>query len=466
MSLSRATVWMMAVALLSGCGDDDSGSTPAPDAGSDSSVPGVDAATNDASDVDASDAAIMSHAISDEELFDEDAPIWHFDLELTESDLTWLNEHAVEEMYRPGNLVFRGERYENIAVRYKGGFGSLQGCFDEQGNLTCSKLSLKVSFNETNPDGRFAGLRKLIFHACNRDRTCLRERVSYGLFRDMGVETCRTGHATVSINGGPRQLYSLIEYIDKEFIQDHFGDGDGNLYKEAWPTSLNAGDYAGKLETNEDMPMVQHMVDFASALSATTLGSYDTNVAPFIDLDRMGRYTAVDQLIHNWDGIWKFYCLAENQCGNHNFYVYDDPQSGRFSVIPWDLDHTFTEPFPDMGRSFHDDGPNVCDLQPLDIPGIPIAGILNPQCDPLMQGMYQGAGWERYRSALRQLLTGEKTNRAAVLERLNRYRARVRETVPTDPSALPLEGWDGAVATLRQIIIAQYAAAQALVDEP
>lgn len=137
-----------------------------------------------------------------------------------------------------------------------------------------------------------------------------------------------------------------------------------------------------------------------------------------------------------------------------------------FSIIPWDLDHTFTEPVPDMGRAFHDDGPTVCELTPLMIPGIMIAGTRNPQCDPLMQGMYQGAGWERYRSALRQLLSGEKTNRQAVLDRLNRYRAAARETVPTDPSALPLNEWDGAVASLRQIIIAQYNAAQILVDEP
>lgn len=452
--------------MLIACGDDD-GSTGMPDQDAgDAAMPETDAATHDASDSDASDAAIMSQEITDEALFAEDAPIWHFDLELSPSDLTWLNEHAVEEMYKPGNLIFRGERYENVAIRYKGGFGSLAGCFDEAGNLTCSKLSLKVSFNETNPDGRFAGMRKLVFHACNRDRTCLRERVSYGLFRDMGVETCRTGHATVSINGGPAQLYSLIEYIDKEFVQDHFADGDGNLYKESWPTSLNAGDYIANLQTNEDMPDVQHMIEFASVMNATNLSTYDTNVAPFMDLDRMGRYTAVDQLINNWDGIWKFYCLAPGACGNHNFYVYDDPSNGHFVIIPWDVDHTFTEPFPDMGRSFHDNGPNVCDLQVLMIPGIDLAGTLNPQCDPLMQGIYQGAGWERYRSALRQLLTGEKTNQAAVLARLNTYRARVRETVPNDPSALPLDEWDAAVATLRQIIIAQYTAAQALVDEP
>jgi hypothetical protein len=412
------------------------------------------------------DASMASPAITDEALFAEDAPIWHFDLELKPSDLATLNQHAVEETYVPGTLVFQKRRYENVAIRYKGSVGTLQGCFDADGKLTCSKLSLKVSFNETDSKGRFAGLRKLVFNACNRDRTCLRERLSYGLFRDMGVQTSRTGHALVRINGGPSQLYSLVEYIDKEFVQDHFADGTGNLYKERWPTYPVESYYVAGLQTNEATPDVQHMLDFAKAMGTTNLGNYDANVAAFLDLEAMGRYTAVDQLINNWDGIWKFYCSAADTCGNHNFYVYDDPTSKLFVIIPWDVDNTFTEPSADMGRSFHDDGPNVCDLKPLKVARTMVAGTRNPQCDPLLQGIYQGAGWERYRNALHELVLGANTNQAAVLERLDRYRARVRQTVASDPSALPLDEWDGAVASLRQIIIAQYKAAQTLLDEP
>lgn len=463
MSVNRRTLLCTALVILAACGGDDDASGTSDASAGDAAMSLPDAGADAPSDA-GTDAGPVP--ITDEILFDEDAPIWHFDLELAPADLTWLNENAVEEMYRPGNLVFQGERYENVAIRYKGGFGSLVGCFDADGNLTCSKLSLKVSFNETNKAGRFAGLRKLIFHACSRDRTCLRERMSYGLFRDMGVRTCRTGHATVSINGGPRQLYALIEYIDKEFVQDHFGAGEGNLYKEAWPTVPVASYYIDNLRTNEGAPNVQRMVDFAQVLSTTDLDNYDANVPPFLDVEELGRYTAVDQVIHNWDGIWKFYCGSAEACGNHNFYIYEEPVTGQLTIIPWDLDHTFTEPFPDMGRSFNDDGPNVCELTPVDIPGISIAGIQNPQCDPLMQGMYQGAGWERYKDALADLLMGPATNRTAVLERLNRYRARVRETVPNDPSALPLEEWDGEVAKLRQIIHAQYNAAEMLIAEP
>jgi spore coat protein CotH len=451
---------MMLTALLVACGDGGSNLVRG-----DVSERESDAGEHEATGSD--DAGSQAPEMTQDLLFAEDSPIWHFDLELAAVDLAWLNAHAVDETYVPAAISFQGQRVENISVRYKGGFGSLIGCFDEQGELTCSKLSLKVSFNETDKSGRFLGLRKLVFHACNRDRTCLRERISYGLFREMGVETSRTAHATVSINGGPKQLYALIEDLDREFLEANFGDPDGNLYKEAWPLSDQPSAYVDALTTNEEEADVSHVLSFASAARASTKANFDSTIAPFMDLERMGSYTAVDQLINNWDGIWKFYCtLSSGLCGNHNYYLYDDPESGRFSFIPWDTDHTWTEPNYDMGRAFHAEGADVCELQPIEVPGLTDVAVRNPQCDPLMRGVYQGEGWTRYRTTLGRLLKGERTKREAVLARLNGYRAKVRLTVPTDPSALSLEEWDSAVAVLRQIIIEQYAAAEALLKEP
>jgi spore coat protein H len=463
MPVRRLSGHLLSVALLAACGSEPAEPTNGDtqqqvDAGeteSDASSPQLEA-----------DAGSMTQEVTQDLLFAEESPIWHFDLTVAAADLDWLNTHAVEETYVPGAITFQGQRVEDISVRYKGGFGSLQGCFDDAGKLTCSKLSLKVSFNESDKEGRFLGLRKLIFHACNRDRTCLRERLSYGLFRDMGIETSRAAHATVSINGGPKQLYALVEYIDREFLEAHFDDPEGNLYKERWPVYDQPSYYVDELVTNEDTPDVTRMLAFAGAVRAATPANYEATIAPYLDLERMGRYSAVDQLVNDWDGIWKFYCNVPGQiCGNHNYYVYDDPGSDHFAFIPWDVDHTLTEPNPDLGRAFSVEGPGVCDITPIEVAGLTDVGIRNPQCDPLLRGVYTGPGWQRYRKALEQLVRGEKTKREALLARLNHYRAKVRLTVPTDPSALPLEEWDAAVAVLRQIIIEQYEAAEVLLDE-
>ena len=52
---------------------------------------------------------------------------------------------------------------------------------------TCVKLSMKVKINHTDDDLKFHGLKKLQFHAMNTDASLMRERLSYYLFREMGI---------------------------------------------------------------------------------------------------------------------------------------------------------------------------------------------------------------------------------------------------------------------------------------
>jgi len=224
--MRRRAPWVCAL-LVAACGggpapasgehpDGASGGDPDPGPGGDTSVPpGGDAALPPGGDTTSTPPASATDL-----LFDDSAPLWHFDIELAQADLDYLNADPAREEYVPGTVYFGDEQYDVVGVRYKGGFGTLDSCVGAAGELLCSKLSLKLSFNELVPGRRFHGVRKVILHACNRDLTCLRERVSYRLFRDMGIEASRVVHATVSINGGEPNLYSMIEYVDDELVQE------------------------------------------------------------------------------------------------------------------------------------------------------------------------------------------------------------------------------------------------------
>lgn len=95
-----------------------------------------------------------------------------------------------------------------------------------------------------------------------------------------------------------------------------------------------------------------------------------------------------------------FYCRS--QCNNHNFYIYQHEAEARFTLIPWDLDNTFT-----VATSF-DYVPG-----PLVIPSDcserrPVFGsmtVLAPGCDPLLQGLARG-DLARYRAHQVRLLQG------------------------------------------------------------
>lgn len=468
----RRRVWLASVAALglcltfAACGGDDQpsgehGLPPAPDCGAAS--PAMDAAAGDGrvDDAATSDAAPTVGPSATDLLFDDDAPVRAFKILVEPADWAWQQANATKEQYVPAVVVYQGVTYPDAQVRYKGGFGSLNSCFDAQGKRLCNKLSIKVSFNETDKSGRFHGVRKLVFNACNRDDTCLRERLSYAFFRRAGVLAPRSVHARVQVNDDPAALYLLVENVDKEFVQDHFAWDKGNLYKETWPDSADPNRYIQGLKTNKDKPDVTRMVTLATALKQTPESGFVALADTWIDRAAMSRYFAVDQLTNNWDGIWKFYCANDAYCGNHNFFIYDDQGgSGRVVVIPWDLDHTYNSPNPDMARSWWDDGPDACKVKHDN----PIAGIRAPQCDPLLRGLMR-QGWKDYLARIDALTAqGGPLGLKAQLALLDRYRAMIAPEVKLDALGPAVAVWEKATAVLRVLVIEQHAQARALLE--
>lgn len=429
-------------------------------------------------------------------LFEPNAPLRTVNLDLKPQDWTWLQAHAAEETYVPctvtADVSGQGEpakvQTKPAFMRFKGSYGSLFSCFEKSGpkagQQTCKKLSIKVSFNREQKKGRMFGVRKLILNACNRDATCLRERLAYSLFRRAGIEAPRAVHVLVRVNGGPASLYTLVENIDKEFLEDHFNDPEGNLYKEAWPaeaTPLRVAQWKNAQETNEKAGDVSRLISFAKALSAWAesaagqpgaelSGDVDAKraafakvVDPWIDRAQMARYFAVDQLTNNWDGIWKFYCGKPgagqpSDCNNHNFFLYDDPSSGRFVVVPWDLDHTFNQPNTDMARDWWLQGAEACALQQSN----PLVATRRPQCDPLLRGLMR-FGWKDYVAHVDAwTAAGGVFDQAHLQAELDTYRAQIYAAMAADPLGPGLVPWLSATAQLRETLPAQVKEARAL----
>jgi hypothetical protein len=395
-------------------------------------------------------------------LFDDDAAPKTYRLEVAPADWEWLNAHAMEETWVPARVVFEGQIWEGASVRFKGSYGSLYSCFDAAGNRTCPKLSLKVSFNETDKDGRFFGLRKLVFNSNNRDPSALHERMAYALFRAAGLAAPRAVHALVQVNDEPAGLYLLVENVDKEFLQARFAEPGGNLYKEAWPYALDPAAYVAALETNEAQADVSHLLAFAAQLQAAEPDTFAALVDPFLDRAAMTRYLAVDLFVNDWDGVTKFYCGLDasdrTQCGNHNFYLYDDPLTGRFVVIPWDQDQSLYEPNTDLGRGWWDTAPDACTPD--------AAGgwfsVLAPQCDPALRGLLLG-DWPAYVATLAAATApGSFLSLPELQARLDRYRAQILASVEADPAGPAPAEWRRAGARLREILAAQVTEVQAL----
>lgn len=270
-------------------------------------------------------------------------------IEVDPEQLALIDSDPSAEQYIQAELSLDGESLGLVGLRYKGSAGAfLAPCTAATfpGMMTgpkVGKCSMKVDFDRVDSARRFHGLKKLNLHAMGRDPSMLREQLGYGLFREVGIATPRTTYVRVVVNGELEGLFLGVEQIDGRFTHSRFTEGgDGNLYKEVWPSVPDESRLRAALETNEGPDTsVRSMLSFARAIQLDPKAALD-----WLDQDYMQRYIAVDRLILNDDGVFRWYCFAAFGVDlgggwNHNYYWYESPVGNRVWLIPWDLDLSF-----------------------------------------------------------------------------------------------------------------------------
>src|SRR5690606_34266411 len=96
-------------------------------------------------------------------------------------------------------------------------------------------------------------------------------------------------------------------------------------------TRAGAGDF--ELETNEAENDRSDLNALISVIElATDPATFLQDVGALVDMDEWLTFTAVEGVVNEWDAysftLWY----------PHNFRVYADPATGRFSFIPWGND--------------------------------------------------------------------------------------------------------------------------------
>lgn len=396
-------------------------------------------------------------------VFDQ-ASVRTYNIVISDEELAKLKANPTAEVYVQAAVEIDGHRYEPVGIRYKGFFGMLRFCF-QNGRQTCDKLSWKLKFNHYDPALRFHGLKRLNFHSMNSDETQMREVLSYEVFRDAGVVAPRAVHALLELNGEPLGLFALVEDIDDRFIADRFREGGrGVLYKEIWPGNIES--LWVFQENLEDAiargPLdASGMRDFSESFAAAETNDqrYEVLIDNLQDSDDLFNYLAADRLSDNWDGIVAWYCVPD--CGNHNYFWYQDAISGRYTLIPWDLENTWRSPSP-IRRYFQmpdwDEVDRSCRRRAvfLDIPA------LAPHCDPLIHSMAT-LGWERYIEASRKLMR-ETISQELMHERVDRLTKLLDQYVEADPYGPGYSEWKENVGRLYEEIDERWAYIDAKIE--
>ena len=272
-----------------------------------------------------------------------------------------------------GDVVIDGEAIARVGLRHKGNSSS---------GVRTPKLPLKINFGQYQKDQHFHGIETLVLNNGFKDPSMLREKLAYDLFRSQGLPASRCAFARVYLavvdarptDGDepekPKEeylgLYTMVEHVDEAFLDEHFGGHAGNLYKlEAdpfgrggargpgaqggqsgpggpgglggapqdqpapprEPGSIAQDERAIELKTNEDSNDRSRLVAFARAVADTK-----SDLKQWLDCESFAKYLALTSVLVNLD----------SPAGSgHNAYLYDDPKSGRFVLIPWDLNEAF-----------------------------------------------------------------------------------------------------------------------------
>ena len=193
--------------------------------------------------------------------------------------------------------------------------------------LATGKPDLIVTFDKFVPKQRFHGQRRLVLQANRDDPSYVAVPIVSEMFLQAGVPAPRCGFATVRLNGRDLGFYVLIEGVEREFIQQHFGGRrDGNLYDEG-----NPPDITGRLEKAMGKDKQDQSDVDALAVAALTSDPSRrwTQLQQRLDVDRFMTFTALEVLWWLSDS----YSLHAKK-----FRLYHDMATTRFVFFPKNIE--------------------------------------------------------------------------------------------------------------------------------
>lgn len=220
--------------------------------------------------------------------------------------------------YHPIRFGYDGETVDAM-IRLKGNTSWLQTTLPSPDGDPNPKMQFVISFNETDPMGRFRGVRKIELDMPRSDPSFLRQRLGLYYLRSIGQPAQCANSARLVINGDYYGAFTNLERLDKEFLQRIYGSGvaaDGDLWK------------GGRIiKTNEETFTYARLDPWWDDDNPLDIAGVDA----LADLDASVKAWTAEAMMPHSDGYYM---------GRPNYFLYDHPTHG-FTWISHDLDSAF-----------------------------------------------------------------------------------------------------------------------------
>lgn len=230
-------------------------------------------------------------------------------------DCTVVFNHDGESVDMPARIKLRG----GISAQYKKNSFTLE-------------LEKKYKFFDFPKEDDW------ILNASYIDKTFMRHKISYDLFRAMDEENiaARSTYINVLVNGEYHGLFLLTEEINGKRVGLNKKDPMAMMFKD--PLVLYTEHRIPQDSNNyhqQKFPKIHkkdhyaYMNEFCSFLFESSDEKFDENIHEWVDLKNIIDWHLLLLFTNNGDGIMK------------NFYLYKQDSQSPFRIAIWDYDHSF-----------------------------------------------------------------------------------------------------------------------------
>jgi hypothetical protein len=240
---------------------------------------------------------------------------------IPDADYNLMTGSPTIDITRPGVLAYNGTVFDNTQFSIRG-----------ESTQTLPKVSWKVEMPQ-NHDLTLAGLVEPVdefgMNADWTDNSHGRPTLAWDSYATAGVVNEQIMQLRVQKNAGFYGLYTYIDLFDGTW-RDREGYSDKQFFK-AGHGAFDATRQLVELRWEKKNPEDEDFTTISAFLAGVDLTGTDqkNNLLATADIPEMINYAVATAIVQHVDSISK------------NFYFSQDPATGRWSIIPWDLDHTF-----------------------------------------------------------------------------------------------------------------------------
>tara|TARA_B100000902_G_scaffold209711_1_gene199544 strand:+ start:1195 stop:2958 length:1764 start_codon:yes stop_codon:yes gene_type:complete len=239
----------------------------------------------------------------------------------------------------PAKLTLNGIVFDSVGIRYKG-----NSTFCLPNNDNNQKVPYNIDMNYFLSGQKLLSYKKLKLANSWMDPTFAKQIVSSNVYRKY-LPTGESNLVRLFVEDNYIGLYVNDESINKQFLEKHFGEKNGPLFKcdnidrfcdtanapSAMPPNLfYMGDDSTLYYNSYDMKSDNGWGELVRLIKI--INNNFNNIDSILNVDRVLWAFAVNQVISNLDCYNTYYM--------HNYYLYQT-EDGLFQMIPWDLDNSF-----------------------------------------------------------------------------------------------------------------------------